>query len=106
MSSFDERETAFENKFAHDAEMQFKAAARRNKLLGKWLAPQIGQEDSEAYAKSVVVADLEEQGDEDVIKKVMADIKAAGVSLTEADIRAKLVELGAEAKAQVMSEID
>lgn len=105
MSSFDERETAFENKFAHDAEMQFKAAARRNKLLGKWLAPQIGQDDSEAYAKSVVIADLEEQGDEDVIKKVMADIKAAGASVTEADIRAKLVELGAEAKAQVMSEV-
>ncbi len=106
MSGFDERETAFENKFAHDAEMQFKAAARRNKLLGVWLAPQIGKDDADAYAKSVVVADLEEQGDEDVVKKVMADIKAAGASVSEADIRAKLAELGAEAKAQIMSETD
>ena len=104
MSGFDERETAFENKYAHDAEMQFKAAARRNKLLGIWLAPQIGRDDATAYAQSVVIADLEEQGDEDVIKKVMADVTAAGASITEADIRAKLVELGAEAKAQVMSE--
>lgn len=106
MSVFDERETAFENKYAHDAEMQFKATARRNKLLGVWLAPQIGRDDPEAYAKSVVVADLEEQGDEDVVKKVMADITAAGASVTEADVRAKLLELGAEAKAQIMSEAD
>lgn len=105
MSGLDERGEAFENKFAHDAEMQFKATARRNKLLGAWLAPQIGQDDAEAYAKTVVVADLEEQGDEDVIKKVMADIKAAGASISDADIRAKLVELGAEAKAQIMSEV-
>lgn len=105
MSGLDERGDAFENKFAHDAEMQFKAAARRNKLLGTWLAPQIGQDDTAAYAKSVVIADLEEQGDEDVIKKVMADIKAAGSSVTETDIRAKLVELGAEAKAQIMTEV-
>ena len=106
MSSFDERGDAFEKKYAHDAEMQFKAAARRNKLLGIWLAPQIGQEDATAYAKSVVVADLEETGDEDVIKKVMADITAAGASVTEEDVRAKLAELGAEAKAQIMSETD
>ena len=106
MSGFDERETAFENKFAHDAEMKFKAAARRNKLLGVWLAPQIGEENASEYAKTVVVADLEEQGDEDVIKKVMADIAAAGASISEADVRAKLLELGAEAKAQIMSETD
>ncbi len=106
MSGFDEREAAFENKYAHDAEMMFRAAARRNKLLGVWLAPQIGEDDADAYAKTVVVADLEEEGDEDVIKKVMADIKAAGASVTEADVRAKLVELAAEAKAQVMSEVN
>ena len=106
MSGFDEREAAFENKFAHDAEMMFKAAARRNKLLGLWLAPQINQDDADAYAKTVVVADLEEKGDEDVVKKVMADIKAAGASVSEADVRAKLVKLGAEAKAQIMSEVD
>ena len=106
MSGFDERGDAFENKYAHDAEMQFKATARRNKLLGIWLAPQIGQENATDYAKSVVVADLEEQGDEDVVKKVMADIKAANASISEDDIRAKLVELGVEAKAQIMSEVD
>lgn len=105
MSGLDERGDAFENKFAHDAEMQFKAAARRNKLLGVWLAPQIGQEDTAAYAKTVIVADLEEQGDEDVIKKVMADIKAAGAAITEAEIRAKLAELDIVAKAQIMTEV-
>ena len=106
MSGFNECEAAFENKFAHDAEMMFKAAARRNKLLGLWLAPQINQDDADTYAKTVVVADLEEKGGEDVVKKVMADIKAAGASVSEADVRAKLVELGAEAKAQIISEVD
>ena len=104
MTTFDDREAAFEKKFAHDAEMQFKANARRNKLLGLWLAEKLGEADAEAYAKSVVIADLEEEGDEDVMRKVMADIAAKGASVTEADVRAKLVELGAEAKAQVMSE--
>ena len=105
MSGLDDRGEAFENKFAHDAEMMFKVLARRNKLLGLWLAPQIGQSDAEAYAKTVVVADLEEQGDEDVVKKVMADIVAADASVTEADLRAKIAELGVEAKAEIMSEV-
>lgn len=104
MTAFDDREKAFEKKFAHDAEMVFKAAARRNKLLGLWLAPQLGEADADAYAKTVVVADLEEDGDEDVMRKVMADIAAKGASVTEADVRAKLAELGAEAKAQIMAE--
>ncbi|MEL6793448.1 MAG: DUF1476 domain-containing protein, partial [Pseudomonadota bacterium] len=71
MSAFDEREQAFEKKFAHDAEMQFKAAARGNKLLGLWLAGEMGIEDAEDYAKSVVISDLSEEGHEDVIRKVM-----------------------------------
>ncbi|MEM7524691.1 MAG: DUF1476 domain-containing protein [Pseudomonadota bacterium] len=104
MTSFDDREQAFEKKFAHDADMQFKAAARRNKLLGLWLAPKLGKDDADAYAKSVVVADLEEEGDEDVMRKVMADVADSGASVTEAEIREKLAELGVEAKAQVMSE--
>ncbi|MEM7267982.1 MAG: DUF1476 domain-containing protein [Pseudomonadota bacterium] len=104
MSTFEERETAFENKYAHDAEMQFKATARRNKLLGLWLAEALGKDDAEAYAKTVVIADLEEEGDDDVVAKVMADVAAAGASVSEADVRAKLVELGAEAKEQVMNE--
>lgn len=106
MNSFDDREKAFEKKFAHDAEMQFKAAARRNKLLGLWLAEALGEADADAYARSVVAADLKEAGDEDVIAKVMADIAAKGVSISEADVRAKLAALGPEAKAQVMAEAD
>lgn len=104
MTGFDDREAAFEKKFAHDAEMQFKAAARRNKLLGLWLAEALGEADADAYAGSVVAADLKEAGDEDVIEKVMADIAAKGASITEADVRAKLAALAPEAKAQVMSE--
>lgn len=105
MSTFDERESAFENKYAHDAEMQFKADARRNKLLGLWLAPLIGAEDADAYARSVVVADLEADGYEDVIAKVMSDIQEAGANVTEAMVREKIVAFGAEAKAQIMNEV-
>ena len=76
MSSFDERENAFENKFAHDAEMQFKAEARRNKLLGMWAADLMGKSGDEvaAYAKEVIKADFEEAGDDDVMRKVVADL--------------------------------
>lgn len=105
MSNLDERKKAFENKYAHDAEMMFKADARRNKLLGLWLAPQIGQDDAAAYAKTVVIADLEEDGVDDVVRKVMADVKAADASLTEAEIRAKILELDAVAKDQIMAEL-
>lgn len=104
MTSFDEREQAFEKKFAHDAEMQFKAAARRNKLLGLWLAEKLGEADADAYAKSVVISDLAEDGDEDVIRKVMADISAKGVAIRELDVRAKIAELNPVAKEQVMNE--
>ncbi|WP_340109126.1 DUF1476 domain-containing protein [Pikeienuella sp. HZG-20] len=104
MTSFDDRKKAFEKKFAHDAEMQFKAAARRNKLLGHWLAGKLGEADADAYARAVVIADLEEAGDEDVVRKVMADIAAVGAPVTEAEIRAKMAELMPEAMAQVMSE--
>ena len=105
MSNLDERKKAFENKYAHDAELKFKVDARRNKLLGAWLAPQIGQSDVDAYAKSVVIADLAEEGDDDVVRKVMADIEAAGASVSEADVRAKMEELSAIAKDQIMSEL-
>lgn len=105
MANLDERKKAFENKYAHDAELKFKVDARRNKLLGLWLAPQLGQDDAAAYAKSVVIADLEEDGDEDVMRKVMADIATAGASITDADVRAKLTEFGAVAKEQIMAEL-
>ena len=105
MTTFDERETAFENKFAHDAEMQFKADARRNKLLGLWAAGLLGKsgDEAEAYAKEVVKSDFEEAGHEDVFRKVAGDL---GDKADEATIRAQMKELMAEAKAQIMSETD
>lgn len=104
MSTFDDRENAFENKFAHDAEMQFKAEARRNKLLGFWAAELMGKsgDDADAYAKEVIAADFEEAGDEDVYRKVAADL---GANADEATIRGKMVELMSTAKTQLMSEV-
>lgn len=103
MTTFDDRENAFENKFAHDAEMQFKAEARRNKLLGLWAAGLMGKsgEAAEAYAKEVVKADFEEAGHDDVVRKVKADL---GDRADEATIRNKMVELLKLAKAQLMDE--
>lgn len=104
MSTFNDRENAFENKFAHDAEMQFKAEARRNKLLGLWAADLLGKsgEDAELYAREVVKADFEEAGDEDVYRKVSGDL---GDKAEEAVIRAKMKSLMAEAKAQILTEV-
>jgi hypothetical protein len=103
MTTFDERENAFENKFAHDAEMQFKAEARRNKLLGLWAAELMGKsgEDADAYAREVIKADFQEAGDEDVYRKVAGDL---GDKADEATIRTKMRELLALAKAQLMDE--
>ncbi len=103
MSTFDDRENAFESKYAHDAQMQFKAEARRNKLLGLWAADLLGKtgEAADDYAREVVKSDFEEAGDEDVYRKVSGDL---GAKADEATIRAKMSELMAEAKAQVMNE--
>ena len=103
MTTFNDRETAFENKFAHDAEMQFRALARRNRLLGLWAAERLGMSGDEAaeYAKSVVKADFEEAGDEDVFRKVSGDL---GDRATETEIRAKMTEFHAQAKAQLIQE--
>ena len=103
MSTFDDRENAFENKFAHDAEMQFKAEARRNKLLGLWAAELLGKsaDDAAEYAKDVVKSDFEEAGHEDVYRKVSGDL---GDKADEATIRAKMAEFLSEAKAQLMDE--
>ena len=103
MTTFNDRETAFENKYAHDADMQFKANARCNKLLGYWAAEKLGKtgDDAEAYAKSVVIADLEEAGHEDVVRKVKADME--GVA-TEKKIRKKMDKFRSMAKAQVFDE--
>lgn len=104
MTGMSDREKAFENKFAHDEEMKFKAVARRNKLLGLWAAGQIGRADADAYAKEVVAADFIEAGDDDVIRKVKADFDAASVKITEEQIVAKLTELHAVAKQQLFEE--
>ena len=104
MTSLKDRENAFENKFAHDAEMQFKAEARRNKLVGQWAAELLGKtgDDVAAYAMSVVKADFEEAGHEDVIRKLTADL---GDLATDAEIRAKMEECLAAAKAQLIDEV-
>lgn len=103
MTTFDDRESAFENKYAHDEEMKFKAAARANKLLGLWAADLMGKtgDEAQAYATEVIKADFEEAGHEDVVRKVAGDLG----DIADADtIRAKLAELTVEAKAQVMTE--
>ncbi|MGF1500394.1 MAG: DUF1476 domain-containing protein [Paracoccaceae bacterium] len=105
MTTFDSREKAFESKFAHDAEMQFKAEARRNRLLGLWAAEKMGLsgDTADAYAKSVILADFEEAGDEDVYRKVAGDLAERNAA-DEREIRAKMRELMIEAKAQLVSE--
>jgi hypothetical protein len=95
MTTFDDRKDTFERKFAHDEELRFKATARRNKLLGMWAAEKLGKSgaEAEAYAKSVVMADFEEAGDEDVIRKVRKDLEGSGLSGADAMIRAAMVDL-------------
>ena len=104
MTTFDDREAAFESKFAHDEEMQFRAEARRNKLTGLWAAGLMGLTGGAAtdYAMTVVQADFEQAGHEDVVRKLAADL---GDKTTPDTIRAKLAELLPVAKAQLMSEV-
>lgn len=103
MTDMNDRRDAFENKFAHDEELKFKAMARRNKLLGLWAAEKLGKTgaDAEAYAKEVVVADFEEAGDEDVFRKVRKDFDAAGVAQSDHQIRRTMDELLVTAADQV-----
>lgn len=103
MANMDDRKDAFENKFAHDETLKFKAAARRNKLLGLWAADKLGKtgDAAEAYAKEVVAADLEEAGDEDVFRKIRGDFDAASVAQSDHQIRRTMAELLEEAIAQV-----
>ncbi len=102
MTQFDDREGAFETKFARDEEMQFRIIARRNRLLGEWAARQMGLSDAEtaSYAKDVVRADFEEAGDEDVIRKLVGDLISANVDCDEARIREALEDKFAEARRQ------
>ncbi len=105
MTTFDDRKDAFEKKFAHDEELRFKATARRNKLLGLWAAEKLGKSgaDAEAYAKSVIMADFEEAGDDDVMRKVRTALEAAGIANAEPQIRQAMSELMAKAVAAVQA---
>ncbi|GAB5511014.1 MAG: DUF1476 domain-containing protein [Hyphomicrobiales bacterium] len=95
MSTFDKRQEGFENKFAHDEELRFKAEARRNKMLGAWAAEKLGHTGEAAadYAKSVMLADFEEPGDEDVYRKVKADFEAANLDVSEHQLRREMAEM-------------
>ncbi|MEA1941899.1 MAG: DUF1476 domain-containing protein [Pseudomonadota bacterium] len=106
MSGIDDREKGFENKFAHDQELEFKALARRNKLLGLWAADLMGLDGEAAaeYAKTVIVADFEEVGDEDVFRKVRGDLDARKVDLSDHLLRKQMEDLLAEARLQVQNE--
>jgi hypothetical protein len=106
MTTFNDRERAFEAKFAHDEEMLFRITARRNRLVGEWAARlmNLTPEETDAYRKAVVQADFEEAGDEDVVGKVLGDLTSAGINTDEAAVRAALTEKAIEAKRQIMSE--
>ncbi len=106
MSGFSEREKSFEDKFKHDEELQFRVVNRRNKLLGLWVAELMGKTGSEAetYAKEVVLADFDEPGEDDIIRKILADAEAAKVDLTEHRLRHHMEQLLDEAKAEIMKE--
>ena len=104
MTDFNDREKAFETKFARDEEMAFRVVARRNRLLGEWAARLMGLTDveGEAYAKEVIRAEFEEAGDEDVIRKLLGDLTAAGVEIDDAKIREALSHKEVDARRQLM----
>jgi hypothetical protein len=106
MAGFEDREKGFERKFAHDEELKFKATARRNRLLGLWAAEQLGiaGDDAQAYAREVIKADLEEPGEEDVVRKIRRDFDAKGVAQSDHQIRHKMADLLAEAVIQLETE--
>ena len=104
MTTFNDRERAEEGRFARDEEMQFRVAARRNRLLGAWAAQKMGlsAEEADAYSKALIQADFEEAGDEDVIRKLIGDLTSAGVETSDAEIRAMLEEKSVEARRALM----
>jgi hypothetical protein len=106
MTQFDDRERAFESKFAHDEQMNFRIVARRNRLVGEWAARKMGlsEEETASYAKDVVRADFEEAGDDDVIRKLVGDLTSAGVEIDESQIREALEHKLVEAKRQIITE--
>jgi len=104
MTQFNDRERAFESKFAHDEEMKFRITARRNRLLGEWAARQMGLSgaETESYAKDVVRSDFEEAGDHDVVRKVLGDLTAAGIETDEASVQEALRNKEIEARRQII----
>ena len=106
MTQFDDRERAYEAKFAHDEEMQFRIVARRNRLVGEWAARKMGlsEEETASYAKDVVRADFESAGDDDVVRKVLGDLTAAGIEIDDAQIREALGHKTVEARRQIIQE--
>lgn len=103
MTTFNDREKGFENKYRHDEELAFKANARRNKLLGQWAADKLGKAgaDAEQYAKDVVMSDFEKDGDQDVVDKLLRDFAAKNVAMTAEQIRAEMARLLPIARSQV-----
>ena len=103
MTTFDDREKGYESKYALDQEQEFKAIARRNKMLGLWAAEKMGlsTESAEQYAAAVVRADFEQPGDEDVFRKVAGDFKGSGIVVSEGEIRSKMDELASVAREQI-----
>jgi hypothetical protein len=103
MTTFDKREEAFEKKYALDEEQKFKAVVRRNRLLGLWAAEKLGKsgDDANAYAKEVISADFEEAGDGDVVRKVIGDLSAKGIAISEQELRTRMDQLMAQAVVQV-----
>jgi len=106
MESFKDRRKDFEKKYEHDEEIKFKTIARRNRLLGEWVAKEIGMDEDNIieYARQVVMADFAEPGDQDVIRKVMADLTAASSSISEETLKSKMKELLEVAKDQIMNQ--
>lgn len=104
MTTFDDRERAFETKFAHDEEMAFRVTARRNKLLGQWAAGlmKLTPEETEAYSRAVIQAEFEEAGDEDVVRKLLGDLTAAGVDVDDAAVRKAIEDQAVEARRQLL----
>lgn len=106
MTGFDDRKKDAESKFKHDEEMRFKVMARRGKLLGRWIAGQLGLkgEAAEAYAKSVVAEDMSKPGDDDIVAKVIADLKIKGIEMSEHRVRKELEAFATQAREQLLKE--
>ncbi len=107
MTTFDDRERAFEAKYSRDEEMAFRMTARRNKLVGQWAAEKmkLTAEETDAYARAVIHADFEEAGDDDVVRKLVGDLTAAGIEIDDAAVRTVIAEKMVEARRQLMTEL-